>query len=287
MRPAHIIEIVTPKKFILNGLWFGPKKPKRAIIWLHGLTSSAFSKLDIVEKLTDRQTAVMTFNNRGHSNVARIARTSGKNTLIGGGAFEKFEDCVDDIQGAVSTARRQGAREIYLVGHSTGCQKAAYWAYKKGSGIRGIVHLAPMSDYAGAVKKYGMARLASLVRSARVMQKKGRTKQFVHAKFWEDEPNTPQRFISLYTSDSVEQSIFSYFDETKPSRIFRAIKTPQLVLFAEHDEYADRPVEKMFAWFAKNTGSTYFRAGIVPNVGHSFRGGEKRAAHLIAKWISR
>ena len=54
MQACHVVEIVTPKKVLLNGLWFGVKKPRQAIIWVHGLGSSVFSKLDIVQKLVDK-----------------------------------------------------------------------------------------------------------------------------------------------------------------------------------------------------------------------------------------
>jgi len=56
MHSCEPIEIVTPKKVLLNGLWFGVRKPKSVIIWVHGLGSSAFSKLDIVRKLVDKNT---------------------------------------------------------------------------------------------------------------------------------------------------------------------------------------------------------------------------------------
>ena len=68
MRPCFQIEIVTPKKFVLNGLWFGSKKPKRVIVWVHGLGSSMFSKLGIVDQLVDKETAVVMFNNRAYYN---------------------------------------------------------------------------------------------------------------------------------------------------------------------------------------------------------------------------
>ena len=73
MTPAFVVEIVTPKKFVLKGLWFKPKKPKQAIVFVHGLGGSAFSMLPTVSKLVDAQTAVLTFNNRGHDVVSGLS----------------------------------------------------------------------------------------------------------------------------------------------------------------------------------------------------------------------
>src|SRR3989344_5371271 len=136
VRPCHVVEIVTPKNVLLNGLWLGPKKPKRAIVWVHGLGSSMFSKLALAERLVDSQTAVIVFNNRGHDKVATIS-TASKRRIRGGAAHEIFTDCADDIQGAINYAKKAGAKSVYLAGHSTGCPKSVYWGAKKRNGVKG------------------------------------------------------------------------------------------------------------------------------------------------------
>src|SRR3990167_4017775 len=78
MRPCQVVEITTPKKFILNGLWFGPKKPKRAIIFIHGLTGSAFSMQRVVGSLVAAKPAVSTLNNRGLNRIVGIRKRRGK-----------------------------------------------------------------------------------------------------------------------------------------------------------------------------------------------------------------
>src|SRR3989344_7901479 len=127
MQPCFHIEITTPKKVVLNGLWFGsysakaskgkPKKPKRVIVWVHGLGSSMFSKLEIADELVDKKTAMLVFNNRGHDKVVSVATTKGKR-ILAGSAHEKFTDCADDIQGVINFARRRGVNNVFLVGHS-------------------------------------------------------------------------------------------------------------------------------------------------------------------------
>ena len=113
MRQCNVVEIVTPKKFLLNGLWFGNTKPKKVIVWIHGLGSSVFSKHAIIEKLATGDTAVLTFNNRGHDAVVRTRDTTGKKNIIAGAAFEKFEECLDDIQGAINYVSSLGIQKIY------------------------------------------------------------------------------------------------------------------------------------------------------------------------------
>jgi alpha-beta hydrolase superfamily lysophospholipase len=296
MIPTNVIEIVTPKKFALNGLWFGPKKPRRAIIWIHGLGSSAFSRLSIVEKLADNQTAAMTFNNRGHDFVAPLSRTVGKKRFTAGASFERFEDCVDDIQGAINFAKKNGAKEIYLGGHSTGCQKAVYWAYKSGKkngqSVKGLILLAPISDYAGAVKNHGLPKIRRVVAMSRALIKSGKGDDLLQRNVWSEEPASPRRFISLYTPDSVEQSIFSYFEPNKKAKILSTVRIPILAIFAEKDEFADRPAAEIAQWFEMHARlgrsdlpkSSELRTLEIPKVGHSFKGAESIVAKAIKEW---
>ena len=283
MTITNVVEIETPKKVLLNGLWFGSKKPKRVVIWVHGLGSSAFSKLGIIENLIDRKTAALTFNNRGHDTVSRTRSAKGKGTY-GGAAFERFEDCVDDIQGTVNFARKSGAKEIYVAGHSTGCQKAAYWAYKKGKGAKGIILLAPISDYASVIMKYGLPKIRYMQAQAKAMLKSGRENEFVRAKFWDDAPATPHRFLSLYTPDSVEQSIFSYFEPARRAKVLSALRLPMLVILGEKDEYGDRPAQEIVQWFESHSHAT-LKSLIAKEAGHSFSGHEVPIARAIKSWI--
>jgi pimeloyl-ACP methyl ester carboxylesterase len=284
MRAAHVVEIITPKKFLLNGLWFGSKRPKRVLIWIHGLASSAFSKQGIIEHLVDKETAILSFNNRGHDNVARVSNIESGKNIQAGAAYERFEDCVDDIDGAITFAKKMKAKEIYLVGHSTGCQKAVYWAHKKGNRVKGVVLLAPISDYAGMLAKYGLPKLRIMQALAKAMLKSGRSHEFVQSKFWTDGPNSPRRFLSLYTPDSVEQSIFSYFDPKKPAHILRKVQTPILAILAQKDEYGDRPAKEIVDWIEENT-RTDLLSLIVKNATHGFSGHEKQVGKAIKLWI--
>lgn len=286
MRECRIIEIVTPKKVVLNGLWFGPYsktgKPKKAVIWVHGLGSSVFSKLAIVEKLADKNTAVISFNNRGHDKVASIS-TVGKRRIQGGGAHEVFTDCVDDIQGAINFVRRAGVKDIYLAGHSTGCQKSIYWAHrKKGRGVRGLVLLAPMSDWSTEMVLQGKGKIARATAVARALLKRGKKHQLLHAGIWHEHIDA-QRFLSLYTPDSIEE-IFSYAQPEKNPKILKSVRKPILVILAERDEFGDRPAKKIAEWFEEQPSQKH-ETLIVPRATHGFHGKEAKIASAIKKWI--
>jgi alpha-beta hydrolase superfamily lysophospholipase len=284
MRACYHIEIVTPKKVVLNGLWFGSRTPKRVIVWVHGLNSSAFSKLAIVDELVDASTAVVTFNNRGHDMLSRLVRVGSKKRRLGGGGAETFAECKDDIDGVINFVRSKKVKEVYIAGHSTGCQKAVYWASKskKSPVVRGIKLLAPVSDYAAAFANYGEATMRAKVAYARAMARTGKGSELMPLAVWSDEVTTADRFLSLYTPESVEE-IFSYTNPARKS-ILRGVSLPVLAFFAERDEYAGAPLPSILSWFDASIRSPRKRLCVIPSVRHSFAGGEALVAKEIKKW---
>ncbi len=287
MEPCNILKIITPKKIQLHGLWLGPAKPRRVLVFVHGLGGSAFDTW-LAEHWVDTQTAVVTFSNRGHDKVAKIRQLDntkkGYHSVLGGVSHEVFEDCVDDIAGVVESVRKMGVKEIYLAGHSTGCQKSVYYASKKkDTVVKGLILLAPISDYAGAIKFYDKKILAKAIKAAMALVAKGAPHELLPSAVWPDRMDA-QRFLSLYTPDSVEE-VFSYAQPKKNPRVLKSVLLPILSIFAEEDEYADRPAEEIKNWFAQSAKSVKLETVIVPNALHGFQGKEKAVAEAIKLWI--
>src|SRR3989344_7441626 len=203
-----------------------------------------------------------------------------------GSAHEIFADCVDDIRGAVNFAKRAGARSIYLVGHSTGCQKSVFYVsrMKKRALVKGIILLAPVSDYAAAVKDDRNGRLAKAVRLAKKLVRAGRRHELM-PKTLDKTPfiNDAQRFLSLYTPNSSE-TIFSYEQPKKIPRTLKSVSLPVLVVWAQKDEYADRTAKKIAEWFERNTEAN-LETLVVPRATHSFHGKEDDVASAIKNWM--
>lgn len=283
MIPCHAVSLETPNKVLLNGLWFGPKNPRRAYIVLHGMMSSAWSRLDLVAELVKEGDSALTFGNRGHAVVASLRK--GKKRLTAGTGAEHFADCVDDIDGAVRFAQSHGAKEIILIGHSTGCQKAVYWAFKrKSKGVKGIVLLAPLSDWASAnAMKEEKMLIKGATQKARTLVTAGKPDAFLSDGAWHH-PITAQRFLSLYTPDSVEQSLFPYFDDSRDAKMLGSVSVPVLALFAGKDEYGDRPAKKIEAWFTAHPPKGGLTTAIIPGVDHGFKDAEQDVAKNIGDW---
>lgn len=283
---CQIIKIRTPRKYLLNGLYFGPNRPKQVFIVLHGLGGTIFSLLDLMARLANQETGVIVFNNRGHGTISRIRREN-KRSLRGydghtvGMAHEVFTDCLDDIDGTVNFALQLKPKNIFLVGHSTGCQKSVYYlAKRRKSVVRGAVLLAPMSDYADMYSNTDKKKYQQLIVLAKKMVAKQQANGLLPANLW-PVPLDAQRFLSLFSPDSVEE-IFSYASGKQP-RILQSVNKPLLVVLAENDEYRDRPIADIAVWFdsvLKNKAAVEIIKGAI----HNFGTYEKIVVKKIKDW---
>lgn len=286
---ARKIEFVTPKdKLLLNGLWLGPKNPKRVFIYLHGLSGSMFDgRQGMLNFLISKTDAVLTFNNRGSGIVNRVANKKKNSTkeVLYGAACEVFTDCVFDIDGAIAYAKKYKPKEIVLIGHSTGCQKATYWAYKKKSHglVRRLILLAPMSDYAGEPERLGKKLYAKLLKEANQLIRRGRIHEFLSERH-NGRIIDAQRFLSLYTPESTEE-IFSYANPNKKAKILSKVKLPMHIVFAEKDKWMDRPLSKILEWFEKNVTSKDTLFSVIKGADHGFHGKDKEVASHIKKFL--
>lgn len=290
-QPVRVIDIVTPKKFILNGLWFGPQSPSKIIIFVHGLGGNAFSSHRLITPLANSQTAVVTFSNRGHDQIASIKKIDdrkkkGYSRITAGEAMEIFTDCVDDIQGAVNYVLSVAPKaSIYLAGHSTGCQKSAYYLSRPGKQkfIKGVILLAPMSDYAALLKSDKNSNLKPAVNFSKNLLKKNQPQDLLPQEIWPDMVSA-QRFLSLATPESPEE-IFCYAVPDKNPSIYRKIRIPVLAVLAQKDEYRGRPIKKIANWFEKNSRSEKLSAGVIYSAPHNFYKYETRVQDLIRRFI--
>ncbi len=284
------LQFLTPKKCILNGLWYGGRKPERAIVFIHGLGSSAFAHHDYLAPLAGPRTAVIFFSNRGHDQVSRIRQASSPATikrrpLLAGAAREVFAECADDIEGVVDTLRTKRVNKIYLVGHSTGCQKSVYYLAKGRSSksVRGAVLLCPVSDYA-SIRKFTDPRLLRRAQAvARKLARSGKGHCYLPSELW-PELIDAQRFVSLYTPDGAEE-LFPYAQPHKAPKLLREIRVPLHVVLAGSDEYHDRSTEEIAAWFSANLRSVRRSVSVVPGAGHGFKGYENRVVNEVRDWL--
>ncbi len=291
MQPFYLVETITQDKLIHQGIFYKPYKPgKIAILWIHGLTDNFYGDRKLFEVLTHK-TGQLTwgfasFNNRGHDFVTSCRKVDKRkpkgytHTDIGTG-MEKFSDCVFDITAGVDFLTKQGFNKIFVIGHSTGANKVCFYAATKyHKTVAGFILACPISDRLDlSLNKIKLQQDLNYMQDL-ANQGQGEILQTGYLYF----PVTPNRFLSLYTPNSLEDQ-FDYGDPRPRMTHFSQITKPLLVVFAGKDEYADRSVNKIKKVFDESQRSTNYKSVIIPGAVHGFDDLENEFVEKIIKWI--
>ena len=267
---------------------------KTAIIHLHGLNGTFYKPLSIKlgKKLVNKGFTYMSIQQRGSYNevVLSVYKKSSKRTrLIAGGCFEKFEDCIFDIEGAIKYLKGIGIKRIYLQGHSTGCQKSVYYEIKKNDkAVKGIILLAPADDYNiwkdGTHTLLGKNRRDEFPRMVAFAKSKLRSDPFAPmSQRYDGVRYSARRFLSFADLGNVEARIFNY--DMPRLKEFGTVKVPIFAVFGTDDEYLAKPARECMRILGKNSGSSEFVGVIMKGANHGFFGDEDKLAGLIVKWV--
>lgn len=292
MKQFYITEVVIKDKLIHQGLFFKPeKRGKKAILWIHGLTDNFYGDIKTLETFAETceplDWGVASFNNRGHDIVASIAQIDestpkGYTHFTGGAGVEKFTDCIYDIDAAITFLKEQGFPEVILLGISTGANKACFYAGTQiDPRVTGIVLASATSDVAIKQKELGSS-YAETIKKVEKMVKDGKGESLING--FDYMALTPNRFLSLYDSDSAEDT-FPYYQKNPQFKTFSKITKPLLVIMGGADEYSERPTAEIVKIYEKYQKSSNFKAVIISRAFHSFGGKEKEFVKEVVNWV--
>jgi pimeloyl-ACP methyl ester carboxylesterase len=124
----------------LHGLLFTPPddRPELALVFVHGVAMNFYLPPFSIfgQELAKRGHHCFVINTRGHDWISR----AGNLTKFGGSAYEKLEDSLFDLDGALDYLKRQAYRRFVLVGHSLGAIKSIiYQGTRQRGDIVGII----------------------------------------------------------------------------------------------------------------------------------------------------
>lgn len=287
-------KIETRDKVALNGIIAHPTrrgKDKVAVIVVPGLTSTFYGGITrntIMAAACNAQGyGFAVFNNRGHDIAFDLRWPVRSVKGLAGSGFEKFTDCVYDIDAMIVSLRKQGYRKFILAGHSTGANKVAFYLsrprYQRG--VIGAVLLAPICDIAGTRKAVGK-NFDSVVSKIK-KQYNGKNGDAIIFSSFDPGLMTIDRFLSMYVPGKAED-MFPYHTANTPWTRFKKIKTPMLLCVGAQDEWLDRSVEQYLDVFRMNTNpASSLTTAVFENSGHLYRGAENQLAKSIVQWIQK
>ena len=252
----------------LDAFWIpGRRRNDTLLVLVHGMGGNFYRselKKEWLRECGRYGFDVLTFNNRGSDRAV---------------AFERFGDCVADIDAAIVAGRRLGYRKFVLLGHSTGCQKITlYQARRQNPAVRALVLAAPADDLAicrrDLGKKYGY-----WLNHARRLVKQGKGKTLLPMLY---EKFSAKRFLSIADPRSTEAQLFDY---NGTMRHFRSIRCPILAFLGAREEYACQPVPQMGETLRSKTRSENFHFFAVSGGDHGFHGHTRATARRALRWL--
>jgi len=259
---------------------------KTCIIHIHGMTDN-FVGLSLVDSIMgaaiSNGISFFTINTRGMGSITAFHRL--RHHIIArtiGTSFENFKECVFDIHAAIRVLRARGYRKFILSGHSTGCQKVAYYqARKNARNVKGIILLGPADDTNYQVKRLGRRAFNAHLEVARKLVRSGKGKEILP---FEVEPTyfCAKRYYEIYRPGSIEGNLFNYEGSMK---MVSKIKVPVLSLFGEKEEFAAMSVKKMLRILGQKFTHPYSKEIMVKSADHCFCLYEHKAQDVVEGWL--
>jgi pimeloyl-ACP methyl ester carboxylesterase len=283
---GELISFEASDKLELEGMLCAPVRSKTCLVHVHGMTDT-FHGISVVDNLMHsafrNEMSFFSFNNRGMGTVTVFQRLKEHLTFRTiGTAFENFKESVLDIDAALKMLRERGYRNFILSGHSTGCQKIAYYQYLRNPrSVKGLILLGPVDDYNWQIKMLGGKKHKESLQVARKLIRAGKGKELMPA---EHEPSyfSAKRYYDLYSGSSIEAKLFNY--ESKLREI-SSIKIPVLSIFGSKEEFAAMPPRRMLKILSQKFRNPHSKTALIKDADHCFCLKEEEVEAAVSKWL--
>jgi pimeloyl-ACP methyl ester carboxylesterase len=296
---GELCRVATSDGLELQGLLVPPEgaspasgRPETTVIHTHGLSGN-FYENRFVDAVADAVTAAganfITANNRGHEYISDSITTlpSGKiaSTQVGG-AFEKFEDCLKDIQAWVDFAKARGAGRIILQGHSHGALKMTHFLSKTADpAIAGIILLSPSDDF--GLQRYRMGRrFDEILGIVKKMVDEGRAGEFVPRDYFHYHISAATYYDTFRPHSHVKNFNISMTD-THRFHELESIQVPVLLIVGSVEEaFVGRPDEFVADVKRRIKKTKDFTGHAINGAPHNYLGYEAELCRLVGEWLA-
>ena len=286
----------------LSGLLFEPsRRPDNAVavVWLHGNgDSSVFRsrRTNVLAEIFQRnRIAFFPFDNRGAGLMRWLRRKSGteKQSINGGTAYERIDECVHDIDGALREVRSRGYRAVYLAGHSSGANKiVVFHTHRPRNRVAGYALLAGGDDTGLYRAMWGDARFDRILGRVRTAVEKGKGGDLVPRQ-WSPFPMSYRSLFDTIDPDG-HYNIFPFGEVRSGNRIssrplfdlFGRIRKRMYVAHAGADEYLGAPASEILEILRRHQHpDARVRYELIPDADHGFAGGLDLLGQGLSDWI--
>lgn len=289
-----ILHIWTRDNLRLQGIHYESEARYICVIFVHGMSGNFIENYfaEILGKtLAENGIGFLYGHNRGYSHINDIStkeleKTGGYKAVRIGVTYERFSECIYDIDAWLNECRRLGYKKFILMGHSLGCNKVIHYLSKeKQKDIIGII-LASPPDIVGQLKmeKY-QTNFKELLKEARKNIKAGQPKKILSTKIWDYYNLSSQTFLDLSEEGGAVDNL-PVLRNPKEFPELASIDIRILAIMGEYDDIAIRTLEEDLDLIeSKATKCPLFTKQFIKEADHNYRRQEKPLAEIVSKWI--
>lgn len=292
-----ILHIRTQDGLRLQSVYYKPEiNASTCVLFIHGMSGNFIENYfgHIAGKyLSKKGLSFIYSHNRGYNHIndiptKQIKKDGGYKTVRNGAVFERFKECLLDIDGWIKKCQKLNHRNIILAGHSLGCNKVIYYLSKKRpKNIKGLI-LASPPDMVGLVKKEKyQPNYQQLLKEARQNLKNNKPKKILSSKIWDWHYLSSQTFLDFFVEKCAADNLPVLRKPDKFKQLAK-IDVPILGIMGEYDDIAIRTLKKDLDLIAsKAINCPSFTKKFIKGGNHNYERQEKQFAKVIYDWASK
>ncbi|MFH1388636.1 MAG: alpha/beta fold hydrolase [Patescibacteria group bacterium] len=274
----NINYIWTEDNLRLQGIHYVGKDNDICVLFIHGMSGNFIENYFahvLGEKLSKQGVGFIYGHNRGYNHINDIyKRKIGKEitytTERHGATYERFNDCIYDINAWVNEVFRLGYKKIVLVGHSLGCNKVVHYIYKKSlRNLIGVILLSP-PDMVANGKESGKSKVYDKQLSeAKRNIENGHPRKLLSGTLWDWYTISSQTFLDMF-EDGCPADNLPIMRNPKSFPELESIKVPVFTIMGEFDDIVVRTLDDDISILEKRaTKAPSFDKEIIPKANHT------------------
>lgn len=283
-----ILYLWTEDSLRLQGIHFEPQKKDVCVLSIHGMSGNFIENYFayiLGKNLEEKGIGFIYGHNRGYNHINDILKKDGKTVRIGA-MYERFGDCIYDIDAWLNEVKRLGYKEIILFGHSLGCNKIIhYFSKKRPKSVVGVI-LASPPDMVGLFEKpeYQPNHKQLLEEAIRNI-KEGNPRKLVSGMGWDWYHLSSQTYFDLSERNGLVDNL-PVMRNPKEFPELASIDVPILGIMGEYDDIAIRTLEEDLDLIAsKAISSPSFTKSFIKGANHTYDRQEEQFSRIVLNWV--
>ncbi len=278
---TELVQVSTADGVTLHGLLQEPKRPRGAVLMMHGNSSSFYQPFFayFAEQMVARGWTTLRANNRGHDVVSRGDAPGSASPRYLGAAFERVDECRYDWSAWLDYLAQGDRAPLVVWGHSLGAVKTAYYLARSDDRRVAAAVLASPPRLAHSLLTAHTAHAEAIRRQleeARLLVASGR----------------PDALVSVTLPTPFLCSAATYLDKYGPEepydvvRLLDQVEIPVLVLTGEREVAQDLPFIGLPAAIEELRRRRPRLAHVsIPDADHHYTGRQPFALSRVMEWL--